>query len=33
MPKDEGKWVKRTYLDDICKLLKLDDLDLNELDG
>jgi predicted RNA binding protein YcfA (HicA-like mRNA interferase family) len=33
IPKAGGRWVEEVYLDDICRLLKLDELDLNELDN
>lgn len=32
VPKDGGKWVEHVYLDQVCALLKLDELDLDELD-
>lgn len=32
VPKDGGKWVEHVYLDQVCALLKLDEIDLDELD-
>lgn len=31
IPKDDGRWVKRLYLDRICQILKLDELNLDDL--
>lgn len=33
IPKHGGKWVEHVYLDDVRKLLKLDELDLDALDA
>lgn len=31
-PKDKGRWVKGVYLDEICKQLRLDEMDLDAFD-
>lgn len=32
VPKNQGRWVEHVYLDQVCRLLKLDELDLDHLD-
>ncbi len=32
VPKDNGRWVKGVYLDEICRLLGLDTIDLDLFD-
>lgn len=33
IPKEGGRWVEHEYLDQVCQLLKLDELDLERLDA
>lgn len=33
VPKAGGRWVEEVYLDEVCRLLKLDEIDLDELDN
>lgn len=32
IPKRGGRWVEYVYLEEVCALLKLDELDLDQLD-
>lgn len=32
VPKSGGRWVEEVYLDEVCRLLKLDEVDLDALD-
>lgn len=32
IPRDKGRWVKGVYLDEICRLLGIDDIDLDTFD-
>jgi hypothetical protein len=33
VPKQRGRWVAEEYLDQGCELMKLEELDLDELDA
>ncbi len=33
VPKQGGRWVDEIYLDQVCQLLGLDELDLDDLDA
>lgn len=33
VPKSGGRWVEEVYLDEVCRLLNLDDVDLDQLDS
>ena len=33
VPKEGGRWVNKVYLDEICRVLDLDSIDLDQLDA